>query len=125
MKKNGSLGQTAGQKNKYAVKGRLWIEGAEGTFLGYGRVVLLERIKQYGSITEAAKSMEMSYRHAWDLVASMNRQSEAPLVETTTGGRRGGGTRLTAAGEHAIESFWTLFERFDEYLKQETGTSQF
>ena len=66
--------------------GRVWIDGSEGTFLGYGRIVLLERIRQYGSITQAAKSMEMSYRHAWELVDSMNRQARKPLVETASGG---------------------------------------
>lgn len=115
----------AAAKGGYSIQGRLWIEGTEGTFLGYGRVVLLERIKKYGSITEAAKSMEMSYRHAWGLVASMNRQSGVPLVETTTGGKKGGGTKLTDAGERAIKTFWSLIERFDEYLRQETKASPF
>jgi molybdate transport system regulatory protein len=55
---------------KYELKGRLWIEGKDGTFHGYGRVMLLERIRQYGSNTEAAKSMNMLYRHAWELVES-------------------------------------------------------
>ncbi len=99
--------------------GRVWIEGKEGTFLGYGRVVLLERIKQYGSISEAAKSMDMSYRHAWELVDSMNHQSRRPLVETATGGKGGGGARLTEAGERAIGSFWNFHNNFKKFLKQE------
>ena len=70
--------------------GRLWIEGKKGTFLGHGRIVLLERIREYGSISRAAKSMEMSYHHAWDLVDSMNRQTTKPLVEKGTGGKGGG-----------------------------------
>ena len=35
----------------YRLAGRLWIEGRDGTFLGYGRVVLLERIGSHGSIS--------------------------------------------------------------------------
>jgi molybdate transport system regulatory protein len=107
------------KKNGYELKGRLWIEGRDGTFLGYGRVVLLERIKQYGSISEAARSMDMSYRHAWELVDSMNRQAKVPLVETVTGGRGGGGAKLTEAGERAIETFWRLYERFKGFLREE------
>jgi len=38
-----------------SLKGHIWIEGNEGTFLGYGRIALLERIREYGSITKAAK----------------------------------------------------------------------
>ncbi len=107
------------KRDGYELRGRIWVEGKDGTFLGYGRVVLLERIKQYGSITMAAKSMEMSYRAAWELVESMNRQARAPLVETATGGKGGGGASLTEAGERAIEAFWRLYERFGEFLKKE------
>ncbi len=100
----------------YRLHGRLWIEGPEGTFLGYGRVVLLERIQEHGSISAAARSMEMSYRHAWKLVDSMNRQSLHPVVEKSTGGRCGGGARLTKAGQKAIECFWSAHGDLKRFL---------
>jgi molybdate transport system regulatory protein len=92
-----------------AVRGRIWIDGPEGTFIGWGRVTLLERIKEHGSITQAAKSMEMSYRRAWDLVDSMNRQAKMPFVELVSGGKGGGGAKVTKEGEQAIK----LFRKFD------------
>ena len=104
----------------YHCHGRTWIEGSDGTFLGYGRVVLLERIRDFGSISKAAKSMEMSYKHAWDLVDSMNRQATTPLVEKVTGGQGGGGTKLTEAGEKAINGFWNLHARLEKFLAEET-----
>lgn len=111
--------EVSGNKREgYELRGRIWVEGKGGTFLGYGRVVLLERIKQYGSITMAAKSMQMSYRAAWELVESMNRQAKSPLVETTTGGKGGGGAQLTEAGEKAVRAFWGLYEKFSEFLKE-------
>ena len=97
-------------------RGRLWLEGEEGTFLGYGRVVLLERIREHGSISQAAKSMEMSYKHAWDLLASMQRQAGVPLVETCRGGKAGGGSRLTPAGAKAIALFRSCDAKFREFL---------
>jgi len=109
----------AGQKPVPGFRGRVWIDGTEGTFLGHGRVVLLERIREYGSITKAAKAMEMSYRHAWDLVDSMNRQAERPFVELATGGKGGGGARVTEDGERAIQLFWRFSEDFQAFLKQE------
>lgn len=102
--------------NHYSLRGRLWIEGPDGTYLGYGRVVLLERIREYGSISAAARSMEMSYRHAWDLVDSMNRQSRTPIVISSTGGRGGGGAELTREGEQAIKTFWSAYHDFKAYL---------
>lgn len=101
------------------LRGRIWIDGREGTFLGYGRIVLLERIREHGSITKAAQSMEMSYRHAWELVDSMNTQAAEPLVEMATGGSGGGGATLTKAGETAIALFWRFYEDFQEFLSSE------
>ncbi len=99
-------------------RGRLWLEGEEGTFLGYGRVVLLEGIRESGSLAQAARSMEMSYKHAWDLLASMNRQAGCKLVETSRGGKSGGGARLTPAGEQAIVIFRRYHGRFQEVLQE-------
>lgn len=106
--------------NPYRLRGRIWIEGPEGTFLGYGRVVLLERIRDYGSISAAARSMDMSYRHAWKLVESINRQSGSPVVEKTTGGKGGGGAVVTKAGEQAIEMFWSAHKDFRMFLAERT-----
>jgi molybdate transport system regulatory protein len=63
--------------------------------------------------------MEMSYRRAWDLVDSMNRQSKRPFVELATGGKGGGGARVTDEGEKAIKRFWKFHEDFQKFLKQE------
>ncbi len=113
LKKTTKGGAAAG------LRGRIWIDGKEGTFLGYGRAILLERIREHGSITKAAKSMEMSYRHAWQLVDSMNRQCSRPLVESATGGKGGGGARLTEAGEKALMLFWEFYADLQEFLTRE------
>ncbi len=112
--------QTASGGAGYRCRGRIWLDGPDGTFLAYGRIVLLERIQQFGSISQAAKSMGMSYKHAWDLVDSINRQADQPLVSKTSGGKRGGGTTLTPRGIQAIASFWALDARFQCYLAEET-----
>jgi molybdate transport system regulatory protein len=113
------------KKGGYKLKGRLWIEGARGTFLGYGRAVLLERIAEFGSISKAAKSMNMSYRHAWELVDSINRQAVRPVVETSVGGKKGGGAKLTEAGKDAVKVFWDIYEKFKCFLNKEGASLQF
>ena len=53
---------------------------------GPGKADLLETITaRTGSISQAAKSMNMSYRRAWQLVDTMNQCFETALVETQTG----------------------------------------
>jgi len=105
----------------YRLRGRLWIEGPDGTFIGYGRAVLLARIQEYGSISAAARSMKMSYRHAWKLVDSMNRQSRQSVVEKKSGGKGGGGAIVTDAGERAMAEFWSAYKGLTEYLDQRSS----
>jgi len=107
-----------------ALRGHIWIEGSEGTFLGYGRVALLERIQEFGSITEAAKSLEIPYRKAWLLIDSMNRQVPKPYVITSAGGRKGGGTMVTPEGEDAIAQFWKIHKEFQKFIKSQTALVQ-
>lgn len=108
----------AKKKDRYAIDGRIWISRDGNTFLGYGRVVLLERIRDYGSITRAAKSMGMSYRNAWELVASVNKQGAKPLVNRFTGGKGGGGAVVTKYGEKAIALFWKLQSDFTDFFEK-------
>jgi molybdate transport system regulatory protein len=101
--------------------GRLWLERDGETLLSGGRVELLERIRAHGSISAAARSMGMGYRHAWELIEDLNRRSARPLIERSAGGRRGGGTRLTPEGEDALARFHALMARFHRLLEAETG----
>ncbi len=118
-KRHSSRGRKQSQPG-YHCQGRIWIENNGETFLGFGRVVLLERIREHGSISKAASSMEMSYRHAWDLIDSVNRQAGKPLVTTSRGGKGGGGAQLTKAGERAIKDFANLHQRLATFLEEET-----
>lgn len=79
---------------------------------GPGKADLLERIAAEGSISKAAKSMDMSYSRAWQLVDSMNTHFRKPLVEPKTGGKRGGGAVLTKAGEEVL----SLYRRMEQRL---------
>ena len=105
--------------------GRVWVDGPDGTFIGYGRVVLLERIIEHGSITQAAKSMKIAYRRAWDLVDSMNQQARHPFVVLATGGKGGGGARVTEEGRRAIKVFRQFHRDFEAFLKKEEKRLKF
>jgi molybdate transport system regulatory protein len=100
------------------VRGRVWVEKDGQTFLSWGRVVLLQRIAEQGSLAAAARSMGMGYRHAWSLVQEMNTLAGEPLVVKRTGGTRGGGAELTPAGQAAMARFWALVEEFQAWLDE-------
>lgn len=104
----------------YKVKGNIWIEGPGGTFLGIGRIMLLQKIVDTGSISEAARRLSMSYRQAWEHVDAMNKEAESPLVITSTGGAGGGGTFVTPEGLKALKKFRKLHNRFRAFTEKET-----
>lgn len=97
----------------------LWIETPMGKFLGKGRVELMEKIIEHGSISKAAKEMGMTYKKAWALINSMNSQSAEPLVRTQTGGGGGGGAVVTEKGQQAILLFKGLRQRLDAFIQDE------
>ena len=66
--------------------------------LGPGKIALLEAIARCGSISAAARDMNMSYRRAWLLVEAMNLAFKQPVVLTAAGGKRGGGAEVTIFG---------------------------
>lgn len=79
--------------------------------LGPGKAQLLAGIRRTGSISDAAREMEMSYMRAWGLVRTMNRAFREPLVETVRGGRARGGARLTAAGRALLRLYTAIQKR--------------
>ena len=84
---------------------RLHVHLGDEHSLGPGKVQLLETVRELGSITAAARSMGMAYRHAWDLIDDLERCFRRPVVETASGGRAGGGARLTPFGAEVIRRF--------------------
>jgi molybdate transport system regulatory protein len=98
------------------VGGELWLGVGEVAFLGAARIALLEQIAARGSITQAAKGAGMSYKAAWDAVDAMNNLAPAPVVETATGGRGGGGARLTDEGRRLIDAYRAVAAEYRRFL---------
>lgn len=80
------------------LKPRLRILFGQDIALGPGKAALLDAVARTGSISAAAREMDMSYRRAWLLVDTMNRCFRSSLVEASKGGAGGGGARITELG---------------------------
>jgi len=103
----------------FKVNGRIWIEAVNGSLIGSGRILLLEKIKKTGSISVAAKEMKMSYSQAWSQIDALNKKAKKPLVIKASGGIGGGGSILTEEGEKVIHSYHELNKVFGEFIKQQ------
>jgi molybdate transport system regulatory protein len=86
-------------------KAVLKIEFSAGLRLGPGKVRLLDCISETGSISAAARKMEMSYRRAWLLIEELNGMFGQPVVETAAGGPGGGGAKVTDFGKRIARMF--------------------
>lgn len=93
---------------------RLRLLFGNGAMLGPGKADLLELIRETGSIAAAGRRMKMSYKRAWMLVETMNESFREPLVDSARGGARGGGARLTTAGETVLAHYRRLERRAAE-----------
>lgn len=71
--------------------------------------LLLSAIQKQGSLQKSARSLGMSYRHAWGLVKKWENEFSSALVHFRRG--RGQGTRLSEFGEKLL---WA-----DEYLEKQ------
>lgn len=102
----------------FKYKGTLSVQAGNRALGGADRIALLAKIEETGSITAAARAVGMSYKGAWDAIDAMNNLAEEPLVTRVTGGKGGGGTRLTPRGQRLIEAFNALEDVHRRFLAQ-------
>lgn len=107
--------------NEIQLQADVWLQVNGEKFGGTQRIALLAAVAECGSITQAAKNINMSYKAAWDAIEQMNNLAGEPLLERASGGKGGGGTHLTARGQQLVENF-KLIER--EHLAYITRLNQ-
>ncbi len=106
----------SGSPNPGKLVGKIALETQLGALLGDTRIRLLEAIELHGSISQAAKTVPLSYKAAWDAVDAMNNMADSPLVERSVGGRQGGGTTLTHYGRQMVALYRAMEKEYQEAL---------
>jgi len=101
---------------RIVLRGKAWIEIDRLAAFTEAGADLLEQIEACGSLSEAARRLHFSYRRAWMLIDAMNRLWPKPLVETTVGGKRGGGTRVTEPGLNVLAAYRDLQIQLEHLL---------
>jgi len=84
---------------------RIRITTGDVIAIGPGKIALLEAVIETGSITAAAKHLDMSYRRAWLLLDELNHALRRPAVDSAKGGAHGGGSAITDTGLALIELY--------------------
>jgi len=103
----------------YRIKSRIWIESEDKVLLGEGRVHLLKAIQEMGSLSKAAKSLNISYKKAWQLLDSVNKSAKKPVTINSIGGKGGGGAELTDYGKSLVVVFDEINKNCWEFLDKQ------
>ena len=108
-------------ENNLKIKGNIWIETDTGLQINAVKALLLEQIDVLGSISEAAKVLNIPYRRAWGMIQEMNRNSSFEIVAKEAGGKAGGHSILTEEGRDILQLFKDVNDRLKQYSKGENG----
>lgn len=101
---------------------KLWLETEDGYVFGKGALELLRAIQKLGTLSAAAESLGMSYRHAWGIIRKIEKRTGQPLLNTWKGGRfGGGGAELSPIGRELLKTFLKYETVFDQARKDELG----
>lgn|SRR5215831_5651692 len=87
--------------------------------VGPGKIALLEEIERCGSLSQAARNLNMSYRRAWQLMDGLNSCLVGPVVLTSKGDRESSGATLTLLGERLIR----VYRAFDVKIQARAAHS--
>jgi len=88
-----------------SLKVKVRIDFDEVHAVGPGKIALLERMCDTGSLSQAARELDISYRRAWQLLDSLNTSFNEPVIVTSVGGKGGGGSEITDLGRELIRAY--------------------
>ncbi len=103
-----------------SIHANIWLETDEGDVaLSRWRLELLDAVASTGSISAAAHAMGIQYRLAWNRIHEMEERLGMPLVQTTVGGKGGGGAQLTSEAQIIIQHLREMFEAIDACAQEQ------
>lgn len=96
---------------------RLYTDDSQRCF-GPGIATLLERVQEHHSLRAAASSMEMAYSKAWRIIRTAEEVFGCKLLDSTTGGRHGGGAALTPQAQRLLAAYSAYRADVDRYARE-------
>jgi len=101
--------------NMIKLKTKIWLEKDGELIFGEGRLRILKGIEKSKSISQAAHRLNMSFRHAWSYINSVEKTLGIRLLERKRGGKGGGGSRITPQAKKIMKKFEHLNQAVKEF----------
>ena len=106
-------------RNDVFIQYKLWLQSISGEgIIGEGKIRLLQKIAELGSLSAAAEVLGMSYRKAWGDIRKAEKLLGYPLTEKHRGGRDGGSSVLTPRAIRLLEAYNALKMDFSRNLDE-------
>ncbi|MEY8388877.1 LysR family transcriptional regulator [Oscillospiraceae bacterium 38-13] len=94
------------------------LDGEGQRRFGPGVAALLEEVRERRSLRAAAGAMGMAYSKAWRIIRDAEEALGRRLLDTTIGGRHGGGAALTPEAEALLGAYQALREEVSAYAEE-------
>ncbi len=101
------------------MKLKIWMEQDGSVAFAEGRRMLLEAVDRLGSLNAAAKELGMSYRAAWGKIKATEEALGLKLLDVTTGGKGGGGAKLTQEARELVSLYNTYTKKMSLIAEKE------
>lgn len=102
-----------------SLKFKIWLENDDNLgVLGDGKCRLLKTIHETGSLKEAMKIHELTYRKTWDNLNKIEKMLGFQIIERQRGGLTGGKTVLSPQGQAIVRAFDHFHEQYDAFIQQ-------
>jgi molybdate transport system regulatory protein len=96
---------------------KVWLDH-DGKAFGDGPYELLTRVEKTKSLRQAANQMGMAYSKAWRLIRTLEERLGFVLLDRKTGGRSGGGSRVTSKAKELMEHYERFRKDVDKVLER-------
>ncbi len=103
-------------KPRYGYGFTAWLKHNGEYLIGEKEARILECINTIGSFMGTAKSLGISYAHAWNTIDRISKILGEQIIEARRGGESGGGARLTEAGLLILKEYKNLEKQIAESL---------
>lgn len=101
------------------VRSKVWLEEDGALCFGAGKARILKAVEKTGSLSQAARRLGMSYRHAWSAIRAAEQRIGEPLLIRRRGGNERGGAELTDYAKDLL----ARYRRMDVEIREFVGES--